>query len=70
MEKKLMSVWNSISNTKSLLAIASAVLIITNNLGLEVDNEVVMNIVDAVLLILVTLGIINNKGMDTPKWNK
>lgn len=68
--KNLKEIWNRISNTKSLLAIASAVLIITNTLGLAVDNEMAMDIINAVLLILVTLGIINNKGMDTPKWNK
>ncbi len=69
-KETLMEVWNHISNTKSLLAIASALLIIVNTLGIPVDSKAMMAIVNAVLLILVTLGIINNKGMDTPKWNK
>jgi len=67
---KLKNIWNKISNTKSLLGIASAVLIITNTLGIKIDNEAAMDIINAVLLILVILGIINNEGMDTPKWNK
>ena len=62
--------WSRISNTKSLLAIASAVLIITNAVGINFDDVTVMRVVNAILLILVTLGIINKSGMDTPKWNK
>jgi len=62
--------WSRISNTKSLLAIASAVLIITNAVGINFDDATVMQVVNAILLILVTLGIINKSGMDTPKWNK
>ena len=62
--------WSRISNTKSLLAIASAVLIITNAVGINFDDATVMRVVNAILLILVTLGIINKSGMDTPKWNK
>lgn len=67
---KLKDIWNRISNTKSLLAIASAVLIITNTVGIKVDNKAAMDVINALLLILVTLGIINKSGMDTPKWNK
>jgi uncharacterized membrane protein len=70
MNNKLKEIWNHISNTKSLLAIASSVLIIINTLGLAVDSTMVMKAINALLLILVTLGIINNKGMDTPMWNK
>jgi uncharacterized membrane protein len=62
--------WNRVSNTKSLLAIASSLLIITNALGVKIDNKLALDIVNALLLVLVTLGIINNTGMDTPKWNK
>ncbi|MGM0409255.1 MAG: hypothetical protein ACQEQF_00730 [Bacillota bacterium] len=68
--KKLEEIWKKISNTKSLLGIASALLIITNNLGIDIDNVTVMNVVKAVLTILVILGIINNDGMDTSDWNK
>jgi len=68
--KKLKVIWNRISNTKSLLGIASAILIITNLLGANIDNAEFMEGIDALLLILVILGIINNEGMDTPKWNK
>jgi len=62
--------WSRISNTKSLLAIASAVLIIINAVGMNFDDATVMQVVNAILLILVTLGIINKSGMDTTKWNK
>jgi energy-converting hydrogenase Eha subunit F len=47
MNKKLMEIWNHISNTKSLLAIASSVLIIINTLGLAVDSTMVMKAINA-----------------------
>ena len=68
--ERLKEMWNRVSNTKSLLAIASSLLIITNALGVKIDNKLALDIVNALLLVLVTLGIINNTGMDTPKWNK
>jgi uncharacterized membrane protein len=68
--EKALKIWNRISNTKSLLAIVSALMIITNNLGLQIDNQVVMNIVNAILTILVIIGVVNSDGMDTTKWNK
>jgi len=68
--ERLKEMWNRVSNTKSLLAIASSLLIITNALGVKIDNKLALDVVNALLLVLVTLGIINNTGMDTPKWNK
>ena len=68
--ERLKEMWNRVSNTKSLLAIASSLLIITNALGVKIDNKLALDVVNALLLVLVTLGVINKKGMDTPKWNK
>lgn len=66
----IQQIWNKISNTKSMLGIASAVMLILTTLGVEVDSEKAMLIVRAVLFIGVTFGILNNNGMETPKWNK
>lgn len=66
---KLKEIWNKISNTKSLMSIASLVLIITNVLGFELDNERIMTGVKAFLGFLVILGIINDTGMKTSKFN-
>lgn len=67
---KLNEIWNKISNTKSMLGLASAILLILTTVGVDVDSEQFMLIVRAILFIFVTLGILNNNGMDTPKWNK
>lgn len=67
---RLMEIWKRISNWKSLMGIASALLIISNTLNLGVDQEVAQTIIEAVLTILVILGIINKSGMETSKWNK
>jgi len=66
----IVEIWKRISNWKSLMAIASAVLIITDALGIPIDNKVAMSIVTAILTILVVMGIINKEGMETTKWNK
>jgi uncharacterized membrane protein len=66
----LKQLWSKISNTKSLLAIVSLLLILTDTLGYKVDNQQIMQGVKAVLGILVILGVINNTGMETTKFNK
>lgn len=67
--KKLMEIWKRVSNWKSMMAIASAILILTNVFGLKVDNEKFMTAIEAILTVLVVLGIINKEGMESHKWN-
>lgn len=64
------TIWNKISNTKSMMAVAGFSIIILSNLGFKLDNEVVMKTVEAVCGILVIIGVFNDKGMETGKFNE
>lgn len=59
-----------LSNTKTIIALASSVILILTTLGYKVDNESVMIVVKAACSIGVLLGVLNNKGMETTEWNK
>ena len=58
-----------LSNTKTIMAIVSAIVLILTTNGVKVDNEAIMITVQSVCSILVLLGIMNDKGMSTTKWN-
>ncbi|MCT4542836.1 MAG: hypothetical protein N4A63_04795 [Vallitalea sp.] len=58
-----------LTNTKTVIGIASSVILILANLGIEVNNEQIMTIVKALCTIGVLLGIMNDSGMKTIKWN-
>lgn len=70
MKNKLLMIWNSVSNYKSVLAITGAVIIILQNMGYNIDNETIMSTVDKIAYILIIFGILNKEGMETSKWNK
>lgn len=56
-----------LKNTGTIVAIASAVVMIVTNLGFNVDGDKVMYIVNALCGIGVALGVLNNpttKGID------
>ena len=59
-----------LTNTKTLIAVVSSVILILSTLGVEIDNEQVMTVVKAVCAIGIALGVMNDKGMQTIKWNK
>lgn len=61
---------SKLKNTKTVIAIASAVLLILTTNGVEVDNEAIMTTIKAICTIGVLLGIMNNDGMDTTSWDK
>lgn len=58
-----------LTNTKTVLGVASAVILILTTLGLQVDNEQIMTIVKALCTIGILLGIMNDGGMKTTEWN-
>ncbi|WP_246552293.1 hypothetical protein [Vallitalea pronyensis] len=64
------SILKKLTNTKTIIAIASAIILILTSLGVEVDNEQVMTVIKALCSIGVLLGIINDNGMKTTHWNK
>lgn len=64
--KKIIS---KLKNTKTVISIASMVVLIFTTAGIQVDNEAVMTIVKAACSIGVLLGIMNSEGMDTTTWN-
>lgn len=68
--EKLLSFWKKISNTKSLLAIAGAVILILQTLGLNIDAPYINEVAKSICALLVLLGIINDTGMNTTKWGK
>lgn len=59
---------SKLTNTKTVLGIASAIILIATNLGLEIDNQQVMTTVRAICTIGVLLGIMNDTGMKTTEW--
>ncbi len=60
---------NKLTNTKTVIGITSAVILILTSLGVQVDNEQVMTVVKGLCSIGVLLGIINDNGMKTIEWN-
>jgi len=59
-----------LTNTKTIIAIASSLLLIAQTLGLKIDNEKVMIVVNLVLTIGILLGVLNKSGMNTTKMDK
>ena len=59
-----------LTNTKTIISIASAVILILTTLGVQVDNEQVMTVIKAICSIGVLIGIMNDGGMKTTSWNK
>lgn len=56
--------------TKTLLAIASTVILLASNFGIKLDNELVMTTIESICYILVLLGVMNDEGMTTDNWNE
>jgi hypothetical protein len=64
------NILNKLTNTKTVLGIASAVILILTTVGVKVDSVAVMTIVKVLCGVGVSLGIMNDTGMETPEWNK
>ena len=57
---KLKEIGKRLKNTGTIIAIAGAIILILNNLGVIVDNEKIMYIINALCGIGVALGVLNN----------
>lgn len=68
--KVLMELWKRISNTKSIMAIVGAVIIILQTAGVKVNVPYVNELATTICTLLVLLGVISKEGMNTTKWNK
>ena len=58
------------TNVGTLIATVSGAVIIAQALGYRVDNDKVKVVIDAVCGIGLVIGVLNNKGGETPKFNK
>jgi uncharacterized membrane protein len=70
MKKTLVELWKKISNTKSIMAIVGAVIVILQTMGLKVDAPYINEVATSICGFLVLLGVINKTGMNTKKWNE
>jgi uncharacterized membrane protein len=59
-----------LTNTKTVIGIVSSVVLILTTLGVQVDNEAIMTVVKAICSIGILLGVMNDTGMTTNKWNE
>lgn len=60
MKEWFKEVLKRLSNTGTIIAIAGAIIIILNQVGIIVDSEKVMYVINAVCGIGVALGVLNN----------
>lgn len=67
---KLKNVLSKLTNTSTLTAVASGLVIIAQQMGFRVDNDKVTMIVYVVCSIGVSLGVMSKKGRDSIKWDK
>ena len=59
-----------ITNTKTLIGIASMVVLLCDTWGLRIPSDQIMVTVRVVCAVGIALGVLNDTGMDTPTWNK
>lgn len=62
--------FKKLSNTKTLIAIASLTVLIITQWGIEIPSENIMVTIKSLCSIGVLLGVLNDNGMDTNSWNK
>lgn len=60
MNQTIKSILNRLNNKGTILALASLIISLIVQFGIEIDSEKVMGIVTTVCTILVSLGILNN----------
>ena len=62
-----------LKNPSTIIAIASSVIAILVNLGIDVESEIALNIVNSICTIGLSIGILNNpstKGIDSFRKGK
>ncbi|WP_164690263.1 phage holin [Paraclostridium sordellii] len=60
---------NRLKNTGTIVAIASATIMIATNLGFDIDSEKILYIINTICSVGVALGVLNNPttpGVDNP----
>ena len=69
-QMKTKEILAKLTNTKTVLAIVSALVIVVQTAGYSIDNDKVMLIVNSLCTIGILLGVMNNRGMSSINWNK
>jgi uncharacterized membrane protein len=69
-QMKMKEVLAKLTNTKTVLAIVSALVIVVQTAGYSIDNDKVILIVNSLCTIGILLGVMNDRGMSTINWNK
>lgn len=67
--KNRSEILNRLKNTGTIVAIASATVMIATNLGFDIDSEKVLYIINTICSVGVALGVLNNpttSGLDNP----
>lgn len=59
-----------LTNTKTVLSLVSLVILILTTWGMDVPQDKIMTTVKAICSLGVLLGIMNDNGMATEKWDK
>jgi uncharacterized membrane protein len=67
---KMKEILVKLTNTKTVLAIVSALVVVIQTAGYSLDNDKVMLIVNSLCTIGILLGIMNDRGMSSINWNK
>lgn len=62
--KKRSEILNRLKNQGTIVAIASAAIMIATNLGLDIDSEKILYIINTLCSVGVAIGVLNNP--DTP----
>lgn len=58
-----------LTNTKTIISLVSVVILILTEYGIEVDNTLVKRIVEGICTIGILIGVMNDNGMKTCKWD-
>ncbi|MTI47866.1 MAG: hypothetical protein FH761_08495 [Firmicutes bacterium] len=66
----LQNILKKLSNTKTLIAVISGITLILTTWGIQIPVEKIDITVKALCSIGVLLGVLNDKGMTTTKWNQ
>lgn len=67
---KLKEIYARLTNYKSLMAIAGAVVVLLQVIGYKIETAYISDVVNAICVILILIGIMNKEGMDTIHFNK
>ena len=67
---KMKEILVKLTNTKTVLAIVSALVVVIQTAGYSLDNDKAMLIVNSLCTIGILLGIMNDRGMSSINWNK